>query len=114
MKAEYIQEDSEGYLYNSEFKPNFTKNGDKYHGYKSNNEEALFYYFAVLGYDLSFEYNGKSYYFLSCEDYVSRSDSSLRQDFDLFNDGNDMIKTFMIGNEHLIDIVDKLQNVDIL
>lgn len=47
MARDYILTDSEGYPYNSEFKPDFVKNGDKYHGYKTNNQEALFYYFAV-------------------------------------------------------------------
>ena len=62
MGSEYILADSEGYPYNSEFKPDFVKNGDKYHGYKTNNQEALFYYFAVMGYDLVFTYNGATLY----------------------------------------------------
>ncbi len=58
MNRDYILEDSNYYQYNSEFKPDYAKNGDKYHGYRTNNQEAIFYYFAVQGYDLTFSYNG--------------------------------------------------------
>lgn len=62
MSRYYIMEDSEGYPYNSEFKPDFVTNGDRYHGYKTNNQDAIFYYFAVQGYDLTFSYKGVKYY----------------------------------------------------
>ncbi len=111
---DYILEDSDGYQYNSEFKPDYVKNGDKYHGYKTNNQEAFFYYFAVQGYDLTFSYNGKKYYFLSAEDYVARSDQDFSVDLEVFSNANEMIRSFKIGDTPLMDIIDSLDDVDIL
>lgn len=114
MGKDYILNDSEGYPYNSEFKPDFVKYGDKYHGYKTNNQEAILYYFAVLGYDLQFEYNGIKYYFISTEEYVARTDENFSQDLDIFADANTMINSFEIENKPLLSIIDNLKNIDIL
>ncbi len=114
MNRDYILEDSNGYQYNAEFKPDYAKNGDKYHGYKTNNQEAVFYYFAVQGYDLTFSYNGKKYYFLSTEDYVARSDQNFSMDLEVFPNANEMIRTFKIEGVSLLDIIDSLDGVDIL
>ena len=114
MERDYIMTDSEGYPYNSEFKPDFVKYGDKYHGYKTNNQEALFYYFAVLGYDLVFTYNDAAYHFLSTEDYVARTDEKFQQDLEVYPDANQMLKVFKIEGRPLFELVDDLRNVDIL
>ena len=114
MARDYILTDSEGYPYNSEFKPDFVKNGDKYHGYKTNNQEALFYYFAVMGYDLVFTYNDATYHVLSTEDYVARTDENFQQDLEVFANANQMLKTFMLEGVPLYQLADDLRNVDIL
>lgn len=114
MGREYILTDSEGYPYNSEFTPDFKKYGDKYHGYQTNNQEALFYYFAVLGYDLQFEYNGLTYHFLSTEEYVAHTDENFAQNLEIYPSANEMIKTYKIDNLPLLSIVDDLSKVDIL
>ena len=114
MGREYILTNSEGYPYNSEFTPDFKKYGDKYHGYQTNNQEALFYYFAVLGYDLRFTYGQTTYYFLSTEEYAARTDENFQQDLEVFADANRMLKEFKIEGTLLIDLVDRLQNIDIL
>ena len=55
MARDYILTDPDGFPYNSEFKPDFEKYGEQYHGYQTNNHDAIFYYFAVLGYALQLE-----------------------------------------------------------
>ena len=114
MGRNYIMEDSEGYQYNSEFKPDFATNGDRYHGYKTNNQEAVFYYFAVQGYDLTFSYKGVKYYFISTREYVARSDKNFSEDLEVFPDANEMIKNFRIDETPLLDLIDSLEDVDIL
>lgn len=114
MGRDYILTDPDGFPYNSEFKPDFEKYGDEYHGYKTNNQEAIFYYFAVLGYDLQFEYNETTYYFLSTEDYVARTDGNFSQDLEAFANANEMVKTFEIDGNPLVSIIDDLKNIDIL
>lgn len=113
MGRKYILTDSEGFPYNSEFKPDFEKYGDKYHGYQTNNQEAIFYYFAVLGYDLQFEFNGTTHYFLSTENYVARTDDKFSQELEVFADANKMVKTFEVDGKPLVSIIDDLKNVDI-
>lgn len=113
MNKSYIAEDSLGNLYNAEFKPDYVKNGEKYHGYCNNNREALFYYFAVLGYDLQFDYKDTTFFFLSEQDYVARCDASYKKDLEVFENANTMIKSFRMDGIPLIDLIDELKNVDI-
>ena len=114
MGREYILTDSSGYPYNSEYAPDFEKYGNQYHGYQTNNQEALFYYFAVLGYDLKFTYEETTYYFLSTEEYVARTDENFQQDLEVFADANQMLKTFILEGVPLYQLADDLRNVDIL
>ena len=114
MGREYILTDSSGYPYNSEYAPDFEKYGDQYHGYQTNNQEALFYYFAVLGYDLKFTYEETTYYFLSTEEYVARTDENFEQDLGVFADANQVLKTFILEGVPLHQLADDLRNVDIL
>ena len=113
MSKDYIQEDVNGNVFNSEYRPDFVANGDRYHGYKNNSQEALFYYFAVLGYDLQFDYKGVTYYFLSDTNYVSKCDKDYKTDLEVFPDANTMFRTFLIEGTPLIDLVDLLENADI-
>lgn len=62
-KKDYVRKDLAGRWFNAKYPPDFKTNGDKYDGYKTGNEEVLFYDFAVLGYDMAFSYKGKRYYF---------------------------------------------------
>lgn len=114
MGREYILTDSSGYPYNSEYAPDFEKYGNQYHGYQTNNQEALFYYFAVLGYDLQFTYGQTTYYFLSTEEYVARTDENFQRDLEVFADANQVLKTFILEGVPLHQLADDLRNVDIL
>lgn len=81
---------------------------------KTNNQEAIFYYFAVLGYDLQFEFNGTTYYFLSAEEYAACTDNNFSQNLEVFANANEMVKTFEIDGKPLVSIIDNLTKVDIL
>ena len=113
MTKDYILEDSNGVLYNAEFKPDYVKYGDRYHGYANNNQEALFYYFAVLGYDIQFDFNGITYYFLSDEEYVALCTPDFKTDLERFDNAISMIRDFKIDGTPLLDLVDLLENADI-
>ena len=105
MAFEYIKDDLAGYPFNSKYPPNYEKNGGLYHGYRNSSEETFFYDFAVLRYDLRFTYKGKSYYFLSCEDYVAQCDETFCKETQRFKDGNDALENFMIDGVRLIDLI---------
>lgn len=59
---DYIALDLCGYRYNRKYPPNKERYSDSYGGYKNNAEEVLLYNFAVQFYDVSFKYNGRSYF----------------------------------------------------
>jgi len=112
MGQEYIKIDNNGYWYNSEFMPDHEKYGSEYNGYKNDNQNVLFYYFAVLGYDISFEYNNNTYYFLFADDHVARCNENFNEQFEVFENANEMIKSFSIDGKKLIDLIDELKNAD--
>ena len=114
MNRDYIANDLMGFPFNSEFPPDLSKNGDRYHGYENNSQEALFYYFAVLGYDLQFSYKGTMYYFLSEENYVALCDDSFSKEFVQYENAIVMIRTFKIDGQPLLNLIDSLENADIL
>lgn len=105
---------ADGYYQNVKYVPDIGENGYRFYGYRTSNERALFFYFAVQGYDLQFKYNGKWYYFLSEPDYVALTDSSFSHDIVKYGSANEMFETFMIDGKRLIDLVNDLQDVDVV
>ena len=81
--------------------PHFKTNGGKYDGYKTGNEEVLFYDFAVLGYDMVFSYKGKRYYFMSDPEYVALTDESFTKEYQRFDNGNDDLEQFLMKASQL-------------
>lgn len=112
MANKDIVKGTDGYWQNALHAPDYAKWGNKFDGYRSYNEWVLFYYFAVQGYDLRFDYKGKTYYFLSEQDYVALTDSSFSEDIRKWDSANEMFETFEIDGKKLIDIVNKLKNVE--
>lgn len=92
---------ADGYYQNAKYVPDIEKNGDRFYGYRTSNERALFFYFAVQGYDLQFKYNGQWYYFLSEPDYVALTDSSFSKDIVKYDSANEMFETFEIHGKKI-------------
>lgn len=61
----YVGYDLMGYPFNSKYPPNKSLYGDNNEGYKTKGEGVLLYDYAVMGYDVEFSYNGKTYYLLN-------------------------------------------------
>lgn len=114
MNKNYILEDSCGNLYNSEFMPNSLKNGSKYGGYSSDAEQAFYYYFAVFGYDIEFDYEGKRYRLLNEPDRVIRCDYATNKELEVFVDGNDALKRCLINGIPLLKLINNVGNIDLL
>ena len=100
-----------GYPYNGKYPPKGEKNG-LYHGYHNANEETLFYDFAVQGYDLTFVYKAKRYYFLSTPDYVALCDDHYTEEYQRYPDGNTALEQFIIDGKALIEIINDLEEVE--
>ena len=71
-----------------------------------------FYDFAVQGYDLTFLYKGKRYYFLSTPDHVALCDECYTEEFQVFPDGNAALEQFKIDGKSLLELIDLLEEVE--
>lgn len=109
---DYAVKDLAGYWYNAKYPPNYEKNGRLHNGYKNGVEEALFFYFALMGYDLYFTFQGKPYHFLSEPDYVAYCDEHYTDEYLRFPDGNTALEQFSIDDRPLIELIDELENVE--
>ena len=105
-EKKYIGKDLCGFDFNMKYPPT---NGP-YHGYKTDKEETLFYDFAVLGYDLSFTYKGKNYYFLTEDNYVANCDETFNIEYERFEDAIDALENFTIDGKTLVDLIDELES----
>ena len=112
-KEDYVRKDLAGRWFNAKYPPDFKTNGDKYDGYKTGNEEVLFYDFAVLGYDMAFSYKGKRYYFLSDPEYVALTDESFIKEYERFDNGNAALEQFLIDGKPIVKLVSLLENVEL-
>ena len=110
-KEDYVMTDLLGYPYNGKYPPKGDKHG-LYHGYATDVEETLLYDFAVQGYDLTFVYKGKRYHFLSDIDHVALCDEHYTEEYQVFPDGNTALEQFKIEGKNLLELIDKLEEVE--
>ena len=101
-----------GYRYNKKYPPNKERYGESYGGNKNNAEEVLFYDFAVLFYDVSFKYKGKSYYLLTESDHVAVCDSHFSEEYETFKDAVELIENYHIDGRSLLGLIDSLEDVE--
>ena len=109
MNKEYIKYDLTGTAYNGKYPPDYKKYGERYGGYKNDAAECLFHNFAVQGYDISFYYQGKQYYFVHGNNIVYLKDDKTQ----FFKNGNEVIDYFMIDGKRLFTLIDELTYVDV-
>lgn len=104
--------DKEGYPYNCKYPPNKKKYGDSYEGYKNWAEEVLFYRFGVLCYDVSFTYKGKEFFLLKEYNHAATCDKNFTVEYEVYADEMELIENFKIDGKPLIELIDKIQNID--
>lgn len=109
---DYAAKNHEGEWYNTKYPPQPEKYGTACHGYKSDAAEVLFSDFAILGYDVYFEYNENRYYLLNCHDHVARTDESFDNEYEIFPDPNTLIENLIIEGKKLIDIIDEIEYIE--
>ena len=112
MKAEYIKTDLEGFPYNAAFPPSPSEFGNDYHGYRTYNEESFFYEFAVQYYDLSFYYNGNTYYIMQRDSKAYLTDSEFKDKLEEFENGNALLRQLKIEGRPLIAIINDVEDID--
>ncbi|MDO4511684.1 MAG: hypothetical protein Q4B68_07710 [Bacteroidales bacterium] len=112
MEFYYVSHDLFGNPYNSEFPPNAKEYGTKFGGYKNANREVLFYDFAIVHYDVQFDYAGTRYYLLIEPTHAARCDENFTEEYEVFTDPNTLIKNLIINGHKLLDIIDDLENIE--
>ena len=110
-ESDVIRIDLFGYPYNRKYPANKSL-FPTYGGYETPEEEAFFYDFAVMGYDIRFEYHGKKYFCLYEPDHVALCDSHFSEEYQVFPNGNELIENLTIEGSPLIDILHDLENVE--
>ena len=105
--------DLNGYPMNFKYQPDVAKYGSEYCGYKSWNEEAFFYEFAVQNYDLSFRYKGKMYYLMRNGEKAVISDEHFSKEYVVYPSANQLIENMDLDGEKLIDVMGQLEDVEI-
>ncbi len=112
MQLDYIKYTKEGYPYNGMFPPPFDiLNG--YDGYEKPGETALFYDYAVQGYNLEFKYNGSTYVLLGPADGgpIALTDSEGKH-LQQFNGPMDAVLHCEINGHKLIDVLDEISDIE--
>lgn len=117
MEQDYLKFDKEGYLYNGMFPPEGAPEPGfwlkPYSGYKNAGEEAIFYDYAVQGYNIDFKYKGKAYALIGAADGIPLA---LLDDKDKviqrFTDPIDAICHCMIEGKNLLDILADITDIE--
>lgn len=110
---DYIGIDLGGYRFNRKYPPNSLQRNTDFMGYTSWNREALFYQFAVQGYDVSFDYNGKTYYIMYQVDGAARCRVPFNDIIEQFSSPVSLIENMDVESHKLIDVIDELTNVEV-
>ena len=111
-RDEYIGIGPDGFPFNKIYPPNAKKGRTSYDGYATNTEDVIFNQFAVYGYDVSFDYNGKTYYLMFEPDHVALSDENFTEEYEVFSDPIDLIRNLKIDGKPLLSIMDKIQDAE--
>lgn len=105
--------DLNGYPMNFKYQPDVEKYGVEYSGYKSWNEEAFFYEFAVQNYDLSFRYKGEMYYLMRKDGNAVVCDEHFNKELIVYPSANQLIENMDLDGEKLIEVIEQLEDVEI-
>ena len=108
----YIGRDVFGYPYNKKYPPDYQKYGRQFSGYATPNQEAFFYDYVVLCYDIRFTYRGKDYYIVNWQDYFAYMDQTLKITYQSFPDAIALIEQLEIDGRKLIDFMEEIEDVE--
>ena len=108
----YIGVDEHGSRFNAMCPPDKKKYGVAYGGYKNNARQVLFYDFAVQGYDVEFWYGDKKYNLLYEPTHAALCDEKYSVEYETFTNPMEFIQNLVIDGKKLIDIIDKLEDVE--
>lgn len=109
---DYIGKDLGGFAYNTKYPPTAPCANAPFLGYSNWNREVLFFEFAVQGYDVSFNFEGETYYLIYDEDGAGRCRVPFHDIIEKFESPNALIEQMDVGGKKLIDVIDLLEDVE--
>lgn len=109
---DYLGYDALGYWVNTKYPPDYEKYGYVDDGYRNFAESMLFFYFAVLGYDIEFHYRGKIYHLVYDWDHAALCDEHYTVEYERFENPNVLIEQLEVEGKKLIDIIDDLDYIE--
>lgn len=110
-RRQYVGYDLFGYPFNKKYPPNKNHFGEEYDGYATIGEGVLLYDFAVMGYDVKFTFNGKSYYLLNTGKGII-SDSHFSERKEEFDNPMALVENFKIDGKTLLELAPKIEDIE--
>ena len=110
----YVGRDVFGHPYNKKYPPDFQKFRRQYSGYATPYQEAFFYDYAVLCYDLRFTYKGKDYYIVNWSDCYALTDETREIMHQTFPDAIALLEQLEIDGIKLLQFMEEIEDVEAL
>lgn len=107
----YVGYDLFGFPFNSKYPPNKDLYGESHEGYPSKGEGVLLYDYVVMGYDVEFTYDGKSYFLLNDGEGIV-SDKTFKARKEVFPTPMALVEDFKIDGIPLIKLASKIKDIE--
>lgn len=111
MNNTYIINDVNGNPMNAKYPPNKEFYGEKFSGYKSQNEKILFHDFVVMSKDVSFMHNGTRYYFYVHNTTAIAYNVELKEKIAEYPNELDLLENFTIDGQPFISLIDEIDDI---
>lgn len=108
---DYVGYDLMGFPYNRKYPPNKAVYGDTFYGYPSKGFGVLLYDFCVMGYDIEFTYEGKTYYLMDTGEGVL-TDKSFSDRKKVFDSPMALVENLKIDGKSLLEIASQITDIE--
>lgn len=111
MNNTYIINDVNGNPMNAKYPPNKEFYGEKFSGYKSQNEKILFHDFVVMSKDVSFMHNGTRYYFYVHNTTAIAYNVERKEKIAEYPNELELLENFTIDGQPFISLIDEIDDI---
>lgn len=109
-----MRKDELGRWVNTEFPPVSFEKYPRYSGYRTSNEEMLFYQFSLMWYLLRIEYKGKEYHAYIDDKRAWIEDPETGWESEEYPTGNDLLKHFRFEDgKTLLELAPASEDLDV-
>lgn len=108
---DYVGYDLFGFPYNKKYPPNKDRFGQSYEGYPYKALGVLLYDFCIMGYDVEFTYNGKTYYLMDDGEGVV-SDSHFSERKEVYDSPMALVENFKIDGKTLLQLAPEIEDIE--